>query len=78
MTRPPRYVIDLEKQFPTLPNAPIVEAVIQINATLIVGIDVAKTEATVFEDLDKSLNEIRILKNSVFFAFMKDAESKFS
>jgi len=33
MTRPPRYAIDVDKQFPTLPNAPIVEAVIQINAT---------------------------------------------
>ena len=49
-----------------------------VKATLIVDIDVAKTEATVFEELDKSLNEIRFLKNSVFFAFMKDAESKFS
>ena len=49
-----------------------------VKSTLIVDIDVAKTEATVFEDLDKSLKEIRFLKNSVFFAFMKEAKSKFS
>jgi len=49
-----------------------------VKSTLIVDIDVAKTEPTVFEELDRSLQEIRFLKNSVFFAFMKDAESKFS
>lgn len=32
MTRPPKFRIDLTEQFPTLQNAPIVEAVIQFNA----------------------------------------------
>ncbi len=32
MTRPPKFQIDLTEQFPTLQNAPIVEAVIQFNA----------------------------------------------
>jgi len=32
MTRPPKFQIDLNEQFPTLQNAPIVEAVIQFNA----------------------------------------------
>lgn len=32
MTRPPKFQIDVNEQFPTLQNAPIVEAVIQFNA----------------------------------------------
>jgi len=32
MTRPPKFQIDLNEQFPTLKLAPIVEAVIQFNA----------------------------------------------
>ncbi len=32
MTRPPKFQIDLTEQFPTLQHAPIVEAVLQLNA----------------------------------------------
>ncbi len=44
---------------------------------LIVDIDVSTTAATLFNELDQSLQELRFLKNKVFFAYMKDAKNKF-
>lgn len=44
---------------------------------LIVDIDVSTTEAVTFESLDRTLNELRYIKNKVFFTYMKDAEKHF-
>lgn len=44
---------------------------------LIVDIDVFTLEPTSLDQLESRLEEMRFLKNEVFFAFMKDAESKF-
>ena len=46
--------------------------------TLIVDISVSTT--SILEDLrqvDDKLNELRFIKNEVFFTIMKDAETKF-
>lgn len=45
--------------------------------SLIVDIDVSTTEATSMDSVEFRLNEMRFLKNAVFFAFMHDAEQKF-
>jgi uncharacterized protein (TIGR04255 family) len=44
---------------------------------LIVDIDVSTTEAVTFENLDRTLNELRYIKNKVFFTYMKDADKHF-
>ncbi len=44
---------------------------------LVVDIDVSTTVATMFNELERTLREIRFLKNKVFFGYMKDAENKF-
>ncbi len=46
-------------------------------SSLIVDIDVFTVEPTSLNQLQFRLEEMRFLKNEVFFAFMKDAESKF-
>lgn len=45
--------------------------------SLIVDIDVFTVEPTSLNQLESRLDEMRFLKNEVFFAFMKDPESKF-
>lgn len=49
-----------------------------IQKSLIVDIDVSTTEATPLESVESRLQEMRFIKNRVFFSFMKNAESKFS
>jgi uncharacterized protein (TIGR04255 family) len=44
---------------------------------LVVDIDVSTTAAIMSMELKRVLQEIRFLKNKVFFAYMKDAENKF-
>lgn len=44
---------------------------------LIVDIDVSTTMAVTFDQLDKSLDELRYIKNRVFFTYMKDADQRF-
>jgi uncharacterized protein (TIGR04255 family) len=44
---------------------------------LIVDIDVSTTIAVAFDQLDKALNEMRYIKNKVFFTYMKDAAERF-
>jgi uncharacterized protein (TIGR04255 family) len=44
---------------------------------LVVDIDVSTTAAIMFNELGRTLKEIRFLKNKVFFAYMRDAENKF-
>ncbi len=44
---------------------------------LIVDIDVSTTKAVSFEQSDRALNEMRYIKNKVFFTYMKDAEKRF-
>lgn len=44
---------------------------------LIVDIDVSTTRAVTFDQLDKSLDEMRFIKNKVFFTYMKDAAERF-
>lgn len=44
---------------------------------LIVDIDVSTTEAVTFERLDRTLSELRYIKNKVFFTYMKDADKHF-
>lgn len=44
---------------------------------LIVDIDVSTTSAVPFDQLAKSLEEMRTIKNKVFFTYMKDAEKRF-
>lgn len=44
---------------------------------LIVDIDVSTTMAVTFDELDKSLGEMRYIKNKVFFTYMKDADQRF-
>lgn len=45
--------------------------------TLIVDIDVSTTIAVTFDDLWKVLDEMRYIKNKVFFTYMKDAAKRF-
>lgn len=49
-----------------------------IQKSLIVDIDVSTIEATPLDSIEVRLQEMRFIKNSVFFTFMKDAEQKFS
>lgn len=49
-----------------------------IQKSLIVDIDVSTTEMTPLESVESRLQEMRFIKNEVFFSFMKDAETKFS
>ncbi len=49
-----------------------------IQKSLIVDIDVSTTEATPLESVESRLQEMRFIKNKVFFSFMKNAETKFS
>ncbi|HMO16194.1 MAG TPA: TIGR04255 family protein [Pirellulaceae bacterium] len=44
---------------------------------LIVDIDVSTTRAVTLDQLEKALNEMRYIKNKVFFTYMKDAEERF-
>lgn len=44
---------------------------------LIVDIDVSTTRALTFAELDRVLNEMRYIKNKVFFTYMKDAAERF-
>ncbi len=44
---------------------------------LIVDIDVSTTLAVPFDQLGKSLDEMRYIKNKVFYTYMKDAETRF-
>ncbi|MBL8889868.1 MAG: TIGR04255 family protein [Planctomycetaceae bacterium] len=44
---------------------------------LIVDIDVSTTRAVTFDELDKVLDEMRYIKNKVFFTYMKDAAERF-
>jgi uncharacterized protein (TIGR04255 family) len=45
---------------------------------LIVDIDISTTEAVPLENLDRTLNELRYVKNKVFFTYMKDADKHFN
>ena len=49
-----------------------------IQKSLIVDIDVSTTDETTLDSVEQRLQEMRFIKNKVFFSFMKDAESKFS
>jgi hypothetical protein len=42
-----------------------------------VDIDVSTTEAVTFENLDRALDELRYIKNKVFFTYMRDAGKHF-
>ncbi len=44
---------------------------------LIVDIDVATTVAVTLAELEPTLEQMRYIKNKVFFAYMKDAEQRF-
>lgn len=44
---------------------------------LIVDIDVSTTGAVTFESLDGTLDELRYIKNKVFFKYMRDADKHF-
>ncbi len=44
---------------------------------LIVDIDASTTEAVTFENLNRVLDELRYIKNKVFFTYMKDADEHF-
>ncbi len=44
---------------------------------LIVDIDVSTTRAITFDQLNKALDEMRYIKNKVFFTYMKDAAERF-
>ena len=44
---------------------------------LIVDIDVSTREAVIFESLDRTLDELRYIKNKVFFTYMRDADKHF-
>jgi uncharacterized protein (TIGR04255 family) len=44
---------------------------------LIVDIDVSTTRAVTFDQLDRALDEMRYIKNKVFFTYMKDAAERF-
>ena len=44
---------------------------------LIVDIDVSTTRAVTFDQLGKVLDEMRYIKNKVFFTYMKDAAERF-
>jgi uncharacterized protein (TIGR04255 family) len=44
---------------------------------LIVDIDVSTTEAVTFENLNGALNNLRYIKNKVFFMYMKHADKHF-
>ncbi|MFN6129213.1 MAG: TIGR04255 family protein [Planctomycetota bacterium] len=44
---------------------------------LIVDIDVSTTVAVAFDQLERSLAEMRYIKNKLFFTYMKDAEDRF-
>lgn len=44
---------------------------------LIVDIDVSTMEAVTFENLDRTLDELRYIKNKVFFTYMRDADKHF-
>ncbi len=48
-----------------------------IQKTLIVDIDVSTTDTTPLESVETRLQEMRFIKNEVFFSYMKDAETKF-
>lgn len=48
------------------------------NRSLIVDIDITTTETTMLESTESRLQEMRFIKNEIFFAFMKDAEKHFS
>lgn len=49
-----------------------------IQKSLIVDIDVSTTDATPLEAVELRLEEMRFIKNKVFFSYMKNAEVKFS
>ncbi len=44
---------------------------------LIVDIDVSTTEAVTFENLNRALDDLRYIKNKVFFTYMRDADQHF-
>lgn len=44
---------------------------------LIVDIDVSTTRAVTFDQFDRALDEMRYIKNKVFFTYMKDAAERF-
>ena len=44
---------------------------------LIVDIDASTTPAVTFENLNRVLDELRYIKNKVFFTYMKDADEHF-
>jgi uncharacterized protein (TIGR04255 family) len=44
---------------------------------LIVDIDVSTREAVTFESLERTMDELRHIKNKVFFTYMKDADKHF-
>jgi hypothetical protein len=44
---------------------------------LIVDIDTSTTVAVSFDRLNHSLDEMRYIKNKVFFTYMKDADQRF-
>jgi len=44
---------------------------------LIVDINVSTKEAVIFENLDRTLDELRYIKNKVFFTYMKDTDKHF-
>ncbi len=44
---------------------------------LIVDIDVSTTEAVTFENLNGALNDLRYIKNKVFFTYLRDADKHF-
>ena len=49
-----------------------------VRKSLIVDIDVATTETTMLDAVESRLQEMRVLKNEVFFGFIKNAETHFS
>lgn len=44
---------------------------------LIVDIDVSTTESVTFENLNRALDDLRYIKNKVFFTYMRDADQHF-
>lgn len=46
--------------------------------SLVVDIDVTTTDETSLEEVEHRLQEMRFIKNKIFFSYMKDAKTKFS
>ena len=44
---------------------------------LIIDIDVSTTVAVTLDEMDATLEQMRYIKNKVFFCYMKDAEQHF-